>query len=133
MLDTGSLEAALANGTLNIYAGTVPATADDAIGGATLLLTIDNTTGINMETTAVGGVLTKLASETWTGTVASTGTAAFYRHVASGDTGVSSTTEKRIQGTIATAGGDMNFTEGLTLTATNAKTIDYYAVALPTL
>ena len=40
MLATGSAKAALDGGRINIYAGAAPATADDAVGGATLLCAI---------------------------------------------------------------------------------------------
>jgi len=135
MMDTGSLGDALALGFINIYAGSPPADADAAVGGATLLLQLtesgDGVTGLNMAAAAVNGVLSKLSSEDWQGTVLTNGTAAWYRHVEAADTGVSSTTEKRIQGTIATAGADMNMTD-VALVASAVETVNSYSVALPT-
>lgn len=133
LLDTGSLKATLALGFIKIYSGAAPATADAAVTG-TLLCTISNAstgTGINMAAAAVAGVLAKLSSETWSGVNAATGTAGYYRHSAAGDTGVLSTTESRLQGTIATAGADMNLSS-VSLTSAATQTIDYYSVALPT-
>ena len=110
MLATGSAKAALDGGRINIYAGAAPATADDAVGGATLLcaITLNSTgTGILFDTAAVNGVLAKKPSETWSGSIVATGTATWYRHVAAADDGTLSTTAPRIQGTIALIGADL--------------------------
>ncbi|HNA48848.1 MAG TPA: hypothetical protein PK312_16795, partial [Nitrospira sp.] len=111
MLATGSAKAALDGGRINIYAGAAPATADAAVGGATLLcaITLNSTgTGILFDTAAVNGVLAKKPSETWSGSIVATGTATWYRHVAAADDGTLSTTAPRIQGTIALIGADLN-------------------------
>ena len=133
LLDTGSLKSVLALGFIKFYSGSPPATADAAVTG-TLLVTISNAssgTGINMAAAAVAGVLDKLSSETWSGVNAASGTAGYYRHVAVGDDGTLSTTQARIQGTIATAGADMNLSS-TSLTAGATQTVDFYSVALPT-
>lgn len=131
ILSSGSLKAALAGGEIRIYAGTVPTTADDSIGSATLLVTIKNAgAGINFDTTAAAGILAKAPGETWSGVNAATGTAAFFRHVLSADTGASSTTAVRIQGTCAVAGADINLTS-VALTSGATQTIDAYSVAQP--
>ncbi len=133
MLATGSAKAALDGGRINIYAGAAPATADAAVGGATLLcaITLNSTgTGILFDTAAVNGVLAKKPSETWSGVTAATGTAAWYRHVGAADDGTLSTTAPRLQGTVALIGADLNcdpnFISG------QPKVIDHYVVALPT-
>lgn len=132
LLVTGSLKSQLDSGVIKIYSGAEPASADDAVTG-TLLCTISvnsTGTGITFETTATAGVLAKKSSEVWSGVNAATGTAGYFRHVQPGDTGVSSTTQKRIQGTVAVAGADLNLSAvGLTSGAT--QTIDYYNIALP--
>lgn len=134
MLDTSPLRTVLNLGFLKIYSGTPPASADDAIGGGnTLLCTISNAssgTGLTLETAAALGVLVKETTEVWSGNNANSGTATFYRHVAVGDTAVSSTTEARVQGSIGLAGEDMNLSS-TALVAAAPQTIDYYAVALP--
>ena len=134
MLDTGSLKNALDNGFIHIYSGSPPATADAAATG-TLLLTLtesgDGSTGLTFEASAANGVISKATAEDWQGTVSTSGLAAWYRHVGSADTGVSSTTEPRIQGTIAAAGADMNMTDP-NLVATSVETVNSYNVALPT-
>jgi hypothetical protein len=136
LLDTGSLKASLAAGFIKIYSGTVPSSADDAIaGGNTLLCTISSNgtgTGINFDTSAASGIIAKASGETWKGTNAASGTATFYRHVSASDTGALSTTERRLQGAIATAGSDMNFSS-VALTSGAEQKIDYYVVTLPTL
>jgi len=133
MLATGSAKAALDGGRINIYAGAAPATADDAVGGATLLcaITLNSTgTGILFDTAAVNGVLAKKPSETWSGAIAATGTAAWYRHVAAADDGTLSTTAPRIQGTVALIGADLNIDPNFISGQT--KVIEHYVIALPT-
>ena len=133
MLATGSAKAALDGGRINIYAGAAPATADDAVGGATLLcaITLNSTgTGILFDTAAVNGVLAKKPSETWSGSIVATGTATWYRHVAAADDGTLSTTAPRIQGTVALIGADLNIDPNFISGQT--KVIEHYVIALPT-
>ena len=137
MLDTGSLKSSLDGGTVKLYAGPAPLTADDALnsqGANTLLCTITDDGGagtLTMETAATGGGLPKLASQVWKGTNAASGTASFFRFVASGDDGLLSTTQVRLQGTIATAGADMNISD-VNLTAAAEQAVDFFVVGLPT-
>ena len=134
MVDS-SLRDALANGFIKIYDGTEPATADAALGGATLLCTISlaaSGTGVSLDATAADGVASKPTGTVWSGVNAATGTARFYRHVAPGDDGSLSTTQARVQGRIATAGADMNFTS-TALVSGATQTLDFYTLALPTL
>ena len=134
LLDTGSLKSVFALGFIKIYSGAAPADADAATTG-TLLCTISNNstgTGINMAAAAAAGVLEKLASETWSGVNAASGTATHYRHVAVGDTGALSTTEARLQGLVGTVGVEMNLSS-TTLTSGATQTLDFYSVQLPTL
>jgi len=131
-LATGSFKAAMALGVIKIYAGTIPATADDSLGSATLLCTItkdgDGVTGLSLAASAASGSISK-AAETWSGTNAASGTATFWRFVTSSDTGVLSTTEMRWQGTAATSGSELIMTS--TTLASGAPTnIDYFTAAL---
>lgn len=134
MLDTGSLKATMALGFIRIYSGAVPADADAAVTGTILCIVSNNSTGtgVNMAVAAAAGVLEKLGSEVWSGVNSATATATYYRHVAVGDDGTSSVSQARIQGTIGTAGADMNLSS-TALTDLATQTIDYYSVALPTL
>lgn len=137
MLVTGSFKSLIDGGLIKIYSGTPPATADDAIGSATLLTTISvggTGTGITFDSagTVANGTLQKNASETWQGTNAASGTASFFRHVASGDDGTASTTQVRMQGTVDVAGADLNLTNP-SLVSGAVQTVDYYSFNLPTL
>ena len=135
MLDTGSLRDIMSLGFIKIYSGTVPSTADDATGSATLLVTLSvssSGTGLTFEPVAVAGGLAKTTSEVWSGVNAAGGVASFYRHVAVGDTGALSTTQPRVQGTISVAGDDMNLTN-TTLAGGATQTLDFYQLYLPTL
>lgn len=134
MLGSSDLASALDSGFIKIYAGTAPTSADDAITEShTLLCTISvsgNGTGVTMDP-PVSGVIGKNTGEVWSGTNVASGTASFYRHVGDDDTAASSTTEPRIQGSVALAGGDMNMTS-VALSSGAVQTLDYYTVALPT-
>lgn len=135
VLDTGSLKSRLALGFLKIYSGTPPASADDAVTG-TLLATISAGgagTGLSLAASAADGVLTK-AAEVWSGAIVATGAASYYRFSAASDTGVSSTTEERIQGTVGLAATDMILTSVSFTTnpSISAMPIDNYVIALPT-
>lgn len=132
LMDTGSLKSILAGGLIKIYSGTPPTTADAAATG-TLLCTISNNstgTGINFDTTAAGGVISKAAGETWSGVNAASGTATYFRHVAAGDDGSASTTQARIQGYISTVAADLNLSSTALVSAAT-QTIDYYSVTIP--
>lgn len=133
MLATGSAKAAMADGFIHIYSGAEPATADAAVGGATLLLTIYGdgvSDGLNLAATAADGFIEKLGSETWGGTVLATGTATWFRHVGSADTGALSTTQPRLQGTVARAGAELNLSD-VDLVAAAPQAVNYYTLQLP--
>ena len=135
VLSGGSLKSRLDGGRINIYAGTPPATADDAVGAATLLcaITLNSTgTGINFDAAAAGGVLQKAPGEVWSGANVTGGVAAWYRHVAAGDDGTLSTTAPRVQGLVGVAGADLNLSS-VSLVAGATQTVDYYSLAWPTL
>ena len=135
VLSGGSLKSLLDGGRINIYAGAPPATADDAVGGATLLcaITLNSTgTGINFNAAAAGGVLQKAPGEVWSGANVAGGVAAWYRHVAAGDGGTLSTTAPRVQGLVGVAGADLNLSS-VSLVAGATQTVDYYSLAWPTL
>ena len=134
LLVTNPLKTLFAAGFIKIYSGTAPTDADQAVTG-TLLCTISISsggTGINFDTSALGGVLQKAPAETWSGVNAATGVAGYYRHILASDTGVLSTTQVRLQGDIATSGQEMNLSS-TSLTNAGTQTIDFYSVALPTL
>lgn len=131
LLGTGSLKAALAGGEIRYYSGAIPADADAAIGAAVLLGTLKNAgAGINFDAAPVAGELQKASGETWSATNVAGGTVSFYRHVLAADTGVASTTAVRLQGTVALAGGDIQFTS-LGLSNGAPQALGFYSVAIP--
>lgn len=131
VLATGSLKSQLDGKVVKIYGGSVPADADAALGGATLLCTVSvggTGTGVTFEGTPVDGALVKTAAETWSGTNAATGTATFWRIAASADDGSASTTAVRVQGTF---GGASGLLSNPALTSGATQTIDNCSIALP--
>lgn len=136
LLVTGSLRDTMDLGFINIYAGTVPADADAALGGATLLCTISNNstgTGLTLESAvAAAGVAEKTIAEVWSGVNAATGTASFFRYVAPADDGTLSTSQPRIQGSVGVSGAELNLSS-TSLTSAATQTIDFFNLALPTL
>jgi len=136
LLDNGSVKDALDGGLIKQYSGPVPATADAAIaGGNTLLRTISVNGaggGISFDAAAVDGTLSKDPAEVWSGTIVATDTATFYRHVSAADTGVLSTTEPRIQGSIGVAGAEMNVSTVAFVTGVS-NTLNNYTLTLTTL
>ena len=133
MLDTAPLKTIMALGFLKLYGGAIPSDADAAATG-TLITTISvnsTGTGISFDAAASGGVLAK-AAEVWSGVNGSSTAVTYFRHVAVGDDGTLSTTQPRIQGTVGTAGADLNISS-TSLVSGATQTIDFYNVALPTL
>lgn len=134
MLDSSNLRTLLNGGLIKVYDGTVPATADAALSGNTLLQTFSlNSTGagINFDTAAVGDTLSKAPAEVWAGDPAATGTGTFYRHVAVGDDGTLSTTQARIQGELG-AGNEMLLATNVFTVGVN-RVLDAYSITFPTL
>jgi hypothetical protein len=142
LLTGGSLKAAMDGGVIRLYSGTAPAP-DEAPTG-TLLVEIGENVGTptspqyvcNLDATLVGpGVISK-TSAVWKGPIIASGTPAYYRYVEAADTGVASTTEKRIQGSVGVAGADLNLAS-LNLVASgdpqnpNEQRIDVYHLTLP--
>lgn len=131
MLVTGSARSLVNGKVVKIFGGTVPATADAALGSATLLCTVSvdgDGTGITFEATLVDGALVKTASETWEGVNAATGTATFWRIETAADDGTLSTSAVRVQGTF---GGSSGLLSNPSLTAAAPQTIDNAVLALP--
>lgn len=134
LLVTGSLKGALDSGFIMVYTGSEPATADDAVTG-TMIWKIGvggSSTGLTWDATPVSRALVKPSAATWSGTTSS-GTAGYFRVVGASDTGVSSTTQPRIQGGVGMVAGtstdlyvsDTAFTAG-------TKSLAAFSVALPT-
>jgi len=133
MLVTGSLASALAGSEIRVFAGAEPASADAAETGTLLTTLTINSTGVGlaMDTVATSGFLSKPSAAIWSGLNGAGGVATHYRHVVQGDTGGVSTTDRRIQGSIAMSGADMNLAN-TTLVGGNTQSLQSYVIQLPT-
>lgn len=134
MLAVNSFKGLMDGCKLRIYAGAVPATADAAIGSATLLCEVsDDATGdgLNFDSSAPGGVMSKDPSQIWRGVNVDDGVGTFYRLEEDSDDGSASTTALRLQGTVAVAGGGINL-NNTSLVASASQSINFYSVSLPT-
>lgn len=83
---------------------------------------------------AAAGVITKLSTQTWSGSPGNTGTAGWFRFEAAvSDAGGTDSTESilRMDGSIAASGAEMN-RGNLTITTAVTDTIDSFTVAFPT-
>jgi len=118
ILETSSVEAALALGFLIIYSGSQPASANDAATGVRLatIAVDDGAVGLTFDGIVSAGTLPKAVAETWSGTAAATGTAGYFRwnelvtdkagtETAADTGGVSNIA---MDGSIAVTGGDIN-------------------------
>lgn len=134
LMDTGSFVSVFNLCKINIYSGSKPTSPNDVPNG-TLLVTVTNAgtaTGLTWEAAAPAGVASKKTTETWSGTIATTGTAGWFRIYETGDTPAnSSTTYARVDGTISTSGADMNL-GSLSLTATAPFVLTQCDITLPT-
>jgi hypothetical protein len=98
---------------IDVYTGTRPTSPNDAATG-TKLARFTAAAGAKMHLAAVTltpGVIAKDTTEVWGGTGLANGVAGYYRLVTDSDDGTTaSTTAVRVDGVIATSGGDMNMT-----------------------
>lgn len=130
LLDTSPFKTLLDASRLKLYSGSAPATADDAEG--TLLVSIGSAhadTHCHFLATAVSGTISKDAN-VWSGVATSTGTATHFRLVVNTDTGVLSTTQIRIQGTVGTSGADLNMSS-VAIVVSATQTIDTFSMTVP--
>jgi len=113
-----SLADALADGTIKLYTGTIPASADDAVAGTLLCeITLASgafvsgaaTNGINLDVATAGSVA-KSTSEVWSGVNVAGGVAGWGAFFANTVATGASTTAVRAYFDIATAGAFLNMT-----------------------
>ena len=133
----GSFAGIFNGGVIHIYSGTRPTSADNTAtgtllgtvtlnGGAFVAGTLTN--GLRFDT-AVDGSIDKPATAVWQMTGLAAGSATWYRLVGNAtDTGASSTTLPRIDGSIAAFGGDITLSDtamtvGKVVTASQFKFI----------
>ena len=139
LMVTGSAKNAFDGGSIKVYSGTAPATADAAVAG-TLLWEIKKDDGVGgveglvFDAAAVGRAMVKPGADTWGGATIA-GTAGYFRLVGSADDGTESTTFPRIQGEVGSqAGADLYMSNATLATDADvlAKTLAAFSVALPT-
>ena len=70
------------------------------------------------------------ATDTWSGLIAATGVAGYFRDVRPDDDGTESTAQQRLQGTISTSGAELNI-GNTTLTAGETHTVTTYSLTEP--
>jgi hypothetical protein len=130
----GSMRDVFRNGVLRFYSGTQVATADTAVGTATLLLEMTESggtfvagspdNGINLGVPASGSI-SKLATETWKATGLATGTMGWCRFCGNAaDSGLASTTLPRIDMSV---GGTSSGADCLVATTAIVVAKVYYA------
>lgn len=140
MLETGSVETALALGFLIIYSGSQPASANDAATGTRLatIANADGATGLTFEAIATAGTLPKTSGETWSGTAVASGTAGWFRF-AGLDTDKATTEANAnaggvafvaLDGSIAVTGGDINMSNVSVVTSA-LQTITVFNILQP--
>lgn len=138
-----AIRTALNGGNLYLFAGTVPADADDALNVSTTHTQVckftvnnDGTTGLTFDA-ASGPGMVKAAAESWEATIdfvgaesaASTLTPTFWRFCPAGDDGRGAASGPRLQGS---AGGPFSDLPCAALTdnGTNTLTVDTFAVTM---
>lgn len=129
----GSLYDLLNECLLRVYSGPEPASANADLGSAVLLCEVSaGGTGdpLEFESTAVDGVLVKSAAQVWTGDNLDDGDPLFFRLVKVADTGTSSTTEVRLQGSSGGLGKDM-FIASLPLASGAPLTFRVFQLTIP--
>lgn len=132
MLANGSFKAALAGSVINVYAGTPPATADDALGSAVLLLTYSLNGaggGLSLDVNAADGSIQKNPSEVWQGTIVASGTPTFFRMQQPSDSGAISITQNRLQGTVGLQESDL-VVSSTTWTAGDERKLNYFTASI---
>ncbi len=132
LLGTADFKTTFTLAGINMYTGSQPPSADDAVT-ATLLapITVDDTgVGINFDA-PVAGIISKALAETWSGTASATGTAGWFRlFILAEDPATGSTTLARMDGAIATSGGELNMSSTAVVIGA-VQTITSFDVTLP--
>jgi hypothetical protein len=69
-------------------------------------------------------------SDVWSGVVAASGVAGYFRIVQINDDGLESETQRRIQGAVSTSGSELDM-DNTSLTAGKTHTVDDYSYTIP--
>jgi len=123
--NTGSLQELLANGILRIYSGAQPSDPDAAETG-TLLVEM---TSLNLGP-VVSGTVSKLASETWSGTAAASGTAGWFRFLSNDDVTGASSTAVRFDGSVGVSGTTLTLSS-TSIVSGATVTVDNFSLTMP--
>lgn len=134
---TTGFASTFANGVIEIYSGTQPATADAAVTG-TLLGTVTLNSGAFTPGVATNGLTFAAASNgavsksgVWSFIGIAVGTAGWFRFKGNAaDAGAISTVLPRLDGSIATSGADMNLSN-IAITIGAPNTIDTFTWTQP--
>lgn len=79
---------------------------------------------------AASGVIEKITADTWSGVVVADGTAGYFRLVTTEDLETDNTTDVRVQGSISTAGSEMNLSS-VSLVTGATLTLSTFSVTFP--
>ena len=139
LMVTGSGKSAFDGGSLKVFSGTPPASADLAETGD-LVWEIKRDDGVGgveglvFSATANGRAMEKPSADTWGGATVA-GTAGYFRLVQDTDDGLEDDDQLRVQGTVGSTGAEDFYMSNTVLTTDTdvlAKTIAAFSVALPT-
>lgn len=134
----GSVSDLFRNAVIDIYSGSQPASADAAETGTKLArITLASgvfspgspINGVNFDV-STAGVLAKDADEVWSGLGLADGTAGWFRLYANAGTTGASDSAIRLDGSIATSGGQFNMSNTAIVTG-GTTTVDSVALTMP--
>jgi len=138
--DGGSVIDLLKNGTMYIFDTAQTASADTAQTGTVLLkITLASGTyvpatgvnGINLNTLTSPGLLSKDATETWSGVALATGTARSFRFFGAGvDPSSYTSADVYFDGDISTSGSELDMSN-TTITSGNTTSLDSFSFTVP--
>lgn len=134
MMGSSGCKEMLTGGTLRIFSGTPPLSADDAEDGVLLMELTAGGTGTGLTFAEPSGAkLSKATGEVWmTNSTEASGTASYFRFVAAGDDPMDSGTSSiRIQGTVGEVASDMNVTDP-EITSGEPWVLNHFRIGLPT-
>ena len=127
--ESHSLQDIMNGAEIKIYSGAQPATTDLAPTG-TLLATIKNASSGVTFGDAVAGVISKTPAETWSGVCVADGSAGWMRLQHDDDLETYNQTDCRVDGSVASSGGQLNFTS-TTFSTGATETVTAFAITLP--
>ncbi len=134
----GSVSDLFQNCVIDLYSGSQPTSADDGETGTKLLtITLNSGAFVSGEATnglnfgeVVSGVLSKEAGEVWSGTGIADGTAGWFRIYDNSYVSGASTSEVRMDGAVATSGGQLNMSSTAVVTG-GTSTINSVSLTMP--